>query len=75
MYKNKIKIASEGGYSDWREGKRRILGQNYTKGTKIFFCPECKQVWQLTNGFNEVLPSWFPKLQPERVCPNCKGSE
>lgn len=54
----------------------RVIENYDSNRNKLFYCPECKRVWQY-NYLNKYKPlvymeKSFPKLQVEQKCRNCK---
>jgi hypothetical protein len=79
MYKNKIRIATEGGYQDIKSKKIKKWGENYTKGDDgLRVCPKCRLVWEhvVETGNVKAHDEYYPILprygKPEKVCPRCK---
>ena len=80
MYKNRLRIATEGGAITWERGTHKRDGENYVKGRdeKLKLCPECRIVWEhvCSTGHRPAKAEYYPILprygKPEEVCPNCK---
>lgn len=69
------KMALEGGEEFVKPTKR--YGDPFTKGEKIYLCSACNRVWHYELCYQRkrfsYLEDWFPKLQPEKICPECQN--
>ena len=67
-------------FIDNKISKAFIIKNGTYKTHELYYCEKCGRVFQIvyspTQKTNlDYLPSWFPKYQHRRVCPNCKDGK